>query len=278
MLLFVSGTVFAGRNKIEPGDTLSIWVKGESDLSVKRIVGQDGGIEMPLIGSIGVSGLSATGASKVIAELLEDGYIRDPLVQVTIKKSKRSSQTVYSKPLLRTPVANQYLRGRDTNSLPGYKKTPVRVKVVDSETGMGIKDVALFLNNKIYQSNRLGQIDLKSISGKAVVIADGYRIIDSNLEDLITNSNKIVMKKVKLADSITFHVIDAYSKQPVRGVLITLDNMKVKTNKKGTFNIKLIKREFGEILLEKRGYKSQRQIVDFKGPTNQLIFLMRNLK
>jgi len=38
----------------------------------------------------------------------------------------------------------------------------------------------------------------------------------------------------------------------------------------------MIKKEFGEISLRKRGYKHQRQIVDYKGPETRLLLLMRN--
>ena len=78
--LLTSGVIYASLNKIAAGDKLSIWVKGEPDLSVLKIVARDGSISMPLIGSVGVSGLSTGGASRVIAEMLEDGKQKDRLI------------------------------------------------------------------------------------------------------------------------------------------------------------------------------------------------------
>jgi hypothetical protein len=37
-----------------------------------------------------------------------------------------------------------------------------------------------------------------------------------------------------------------------------------------------LKREFGEVKLNKRGYKSHRLVVDFKGPKEQLILMVRD--
>lgn len=272
--LLVSGALFAAQKKIVAGDQLSIWVKGEPDLSVAQVVARDGSINMPLIGSVGVTGLSTGGAARVIVEMLEDGYLRDPLVQVTIKNKKKKNSKYVAK-------ASPLQAGR-------YNSTPIknvsnmnssqRIQVIDSETGKGVNGVALFMGSRIYQSNRLGQIDLKSSTGKIILIADGYQIISGDFQGSLKSGNpsQIVLNRVKLAESITFHVIDAYTKRPIRGVEVVLDSMKIKTNSKGTFKIKLIKREFGEISLRKKGYKHQKQVVDFKGPVTRLILLMRN--
>ena len=75
------------------GDTISIWVKGEPELSVERQVGRDGSIIMPLIGSVGVTGMKTTDAARLISQMLEDGYLKDPLVQVTLK-GKGSAKAV----------------------------------------------------------------------------------------------------------------------------------------------------------------------------------------
>ena len=133
------------------------------------------------------------------------------------------------------------------------------------------------MGGRVYQSNRLGQIDLKGLTGSAIVIADGYKIVSGNFESLLQNngSSQLAMTKVKLAQKVTFHILDAFTKRPIRGVEVVLDTMKVKTNRKGTFKIKLIKREYGEISLRKRGYKPQEQVVDFKGPETRIILMMR---
>lgn len=287
----ITGTLFAAQNKIAAGDQLSIWVKGESDLSVTRVVSNDGSINLPLIGSIGVSGLSSGGASRVIVEMLEDGYLRDPLVQVTLKNNNRKKKHNSRYPTQARPISGiDYQKPSNINQVSSnnnYATSNInvsaansgkRIYVIDRETGKGINGVAFFMGSRIYQSNRLGQIDLKSATGNIIVIADGYKIISGDFQSFLKpdNHSQIALSKVKLAEKITFHVIDAYSKKPLRAVEVVLDDMKVKTNSKGTFNIKLIKREFGEISLRKKGYQNKKQVVDFKGPETRLILMMRN--
>ena len=85
-LVSASGLVNAAAPaSLGAGDTVSIWVKGEPELSVERQVGRDGSIIMPLIGSVGVSGMKTNDAARLISQMLEDGYLKDPLVQVTLK-------------------------------------------------------------------------------------------------------------------------------------------------------------------------------------------------
>lgn len=69
-----------------PGDAIRIWVKGEPDLSVERTIGPDGVIQYPLVGAVQLTGLSATDAGKTLAKMLDDGYLRDPLVQVSVNR------------------------------------------------------------------------------------------------------------------------------------------------------------------------------------------------
>ena len=78
--------------KVGPNDTLSITVYGEEDLSLDGIVvPSDGSITYPLIGKVGVEGLTAPAIAKKIATLLADGYLVNPQVTATVRifKSKR---------------------------------------------------------------------------------------------------------------------------------------------------------------------------------------------
>ena len=70
------------------GDTVSIVVYGQPDLStVVRISQDDGTITYPLIGEVAISGLSPEDAGRKIAKLLRNGgFIKKPQVALTVKE------------------------------------------------------------------------------------------------------------------------------------------------------------------------------------------------
>lgn len=254
------------------GDTISIWVKGEPELSVERQVGRDGSIIMPLIGSVGVSGMKTTDAARLIVQMLEDGYLKDPLVQVTLK-GKGSAKVA-----TQTGVAPVSPSGSDNAVPTPAADRQVLVEIVDAGSRAGIADVAMMLGNKIYQSNRLGQILLDESSGYVVVIADGFSTAAGQLEEMLKTGNppRIYLKPIKLADSVTITVVDAFTRQPLPNVEVLLEDAKVATNRQGSFKISLIKKEFGEITLKRKGYRQHRQVVDFKGPAEQTVMMVRD--
>lgn len=274
-LVSVTGFVAAAPPAVlHAGDRISIWVKGEPELSVERQIGQDGSITLPLVGSVGVNGMKTTDAARMIAQLLEDGFLKDPLVQITLKGRAPGQQ--------RSEAASVA-----TPASPGQAAVPTAttgeagkllIEVVDASTKKGIGSVALMLGNKIYQSNRLGQILLDENSGYAVVIADGFQTAAGRFEEMLKQGTpaRLHLQRVKLADAVTFTVIDAFTRQPLPNVEVTLDGMKITTNRQGAFKISLIKREFGEITLKRRGYRLHRQIVDYKGPEEQTVMMVRD--
>lgn len=69
-----------------PGDVLQISVYDNEDLLTLTRVGDDGLIMMPLLGQINVQGLSVSEASEKIAQLLADGYIITPQVNIFVKE------------------------------------------------------------------------------------------------------------------------------------------------------------------------------------------------
>lgn len=71
--------------EIKAGDLLSVRVFGEADLSTDRLrVDNVGFIQLPLIGQIKASGLSAPDLSSQIAEALRKSYLVDPKVNVSV--------------------------------------------------------------------------------------------------------------------------------------------------------------------------------------------------
>jgi polysaccharide export outer membrane protein len=75
------------------GDTFEVRVFGEPDLSAVYKVGAEGTINFPLAGAIKVEGLDAQAVSKVIADKLADGILRNPQVSVLVRE--QTSKKVY---------------------------------------------------------------------------------------------------------------------------------------------------------------------------------------
>jgi polysaccharide export outer membrane protein len=79
--------------KMGPGDTLSLVVHGQPDLSATLYVADDGTITAPMVGAVPVAGLSPAGASQLVAEALRrDKILVNP--QVTIVLEQFRSQRV----------------------------------------------------------------------------------------------------------------------------------------------------------------------------------------
>ncbi len=81
-----SETVDVERNHLlAPGDSISLQVFGESDLSVENIrVPQNGRVSFPLIGAVPVLGKTTAEVEREVADLLSQGYVRNPRLSVTI--------------------------------------------------------------------------------------------------------------------------------------------------------------------------------------------------
>jgi protein involved in polysaccharide export with SLBB domain len=69
-----------------PGDQVRIVTLEHKDLSVETAVADDGTIEMPLIGTIKVTGLTVSRLRDVVAQALDRDFIVDPKVNVEILK------------------------------------------------------------------------------------------------------------------------------------------------------------------------------------------------
>ena len=69
---------------IAEGDRLSIQVFDEPDLTMEAKIGARGVLSYSYLGEIQVSGLSAVQIENNITELLKDGYLVNPSVNVTI--------------------------------------------------------------------------------------------------------------------------------------------------------------------------------------------------
>lgn len=68
-----------------PGDKLKISVYQEPDLSVTAEISQQGFIDMPLLGSIRLTGYTQQSAREYLEQRLRDGYLVAPSVSVTVE-------------------------------------------------------------------------------------------------------------------------------------------------------------------------------------------------
>ncbi|MEG3639960.1 polysaccharide biosynthesis/export family protein [Magnetococcus sp. PR-3] len=70
--------------RLGPGDKIQISVNGEDDLSIKTQVAPDGKISWNFIGDVQVAGLSIQALEKRLYNILIDGFLKRPIVSVTI--------------------------------------------------------------------------------------------------------------------------------------------------------------------------------------------------
>ena len=70
---------------LDSGDRLRIVVFGQDGLTNSYVLDASGDIAMPLIGSVAARGLTTDQLSERVAELLRQGYVRDPHVAVEVE-------------------------------------------------------------------------------------------------------------------------------------------------------------------------------------------------
>lgn len=78
-----------------PGDVFEVKVFQDKDLSSSYLVGPEGTIHFPLIGSLVVQGLTPNQLAEVIRQRLQDGFIREPVVSVFLKEANSKKIFVF---------------------------------------------------------------------------------------------------------------------------------------------------------------------------------------
>ena len=79
---------------VGPGDVLNISVYDNDDLETMVRVGDDGSIIFPLLGQVEVSNLSISQVNDKITQLLADGYLVNPQVNVFVKEFRSKKVVV----------------------------------------------------------------------------------------------------------------------------------------------------------------------------------------
>jgi polysaccharide export outer membrane protein len=81
--------------RLGPGDSVSIEVYGQPDMTSTVYVGDDGSISVPLVGKVQVAGLSPIEAAQKMEKALRDGgYFVDPHVNINVVQSRSQRVSV----------------------------------------------------------------------------------------------------------------------------------------------------------------------------------------
>jgi polysaccharide biosynthesis/export protein VpsN len=101
-------TQLAAQNyELAPGDTISVEVFGEPDLSKEYAVGEGGRVSFPLIGEIDVAGMKTLALEKMLVQKLRGGFLVNPRVTVAI----RTYRAVYVNGQVKLPGGYPYVPG-----------------------------------------------------------------------------------------------------------------------------------------------------------------------
>jgi polysaccharide export outer membrane protein len=75
--------------RLGSGDTVSITVYGEPDLSVVAKVGSNGRVAYPFLGELTVTGVTLAELEKRLTKALDGEYLRNPKVSVTVTEYRQ---------------------------------------------------------------------------------------------------------------------------------------------------------------------------------------------
>jgi len=90
-----AATESAALVQLGPGDTVTLSVYGQPDMTTTEFVGDDGTLAVPLVGPVAVNGLSPTEASRRIEKALRDKKIFvDPHVNISAIQSRSQRVSV----------------------------------------------------------------------------------------------------------------------------------------------------------------------------------------
>ena len=81
--------------RLGPGDTIRIFVYQNPDLTLETRVTENGNITFPLIGVLGIGGMTIASAEQTIAKALQaGGFIKRPQVNVLLVQNRGSQVSV----------------------------------------------------------------------------------------------------------------------------------------------------------------------------------------
>ncbi len=93
-LFFSSAPVFAQVYTIGVGDILEVAIHQPDPMTTRVTVSPGGDISVPYIGSVYVKGRTVSSTQKVIQDKLANGYLKYPVVTVSLVESRSRSFTI----------------------------------------------------------------------------------------------------------------------------------------------------------------------------------------
>lgn len=162
--------------KVAVDDVLDISVRGHDDLKTSASVASDGSISFPYVGRVIVKGMSLPQIEKEIAQTLADGYIKYPVVSVTLSTTKSLRFFVYGE--VYTPgryILEDNMTVLKALSLAGgiikdglYGNIKLRRKQKGKQT---YQEIPIIMN---------GSTNEESAGGDMAILADDVLIVDHN--------------------------------------------------------------------------------------------------
>jgi len=144
------------------GDSVSIQVFDESELSGSFTIGEDGTIDYPLLGRVQVAGQTATGLDMALTERLGTKYLREPQIQVAV--AKFGSHPVQVLGSVKKPGL-VHLTGRNT--------ILDVIAEAGGVTGSGVAEVRIKFSNALQESVSLSLEDLMADQNKNLRLSAG---------------------------------------------------------------------------------------------------------
>lgn len=154
--------------RLNPGDLLQITVLDEPELSGEVLVGPDGFLRLPLIGSVMAAGLTLDELTARLEKALGE-YLREPRITVAIKGFSPSARRVYVLGAVKAPGAY---------ALPiGIAST-----VVDAITlAGGFGDNADLERVRVFSNGQVRVLDLRSLQSGNLTGVDGWKVQPGDL-------------------------------------------------------------------------------------------------
>ncbi|MBD3182960.1 hypothetical protein GF312_11765 [Candidatus Poribacteria bacterium] len=153
LLLIFNNTSLCSEIPLSEGDVLIINVKGYPQYSSEEtIIGSDGKISFPLIGSIAVHGLTSSQLAEVIRQkLIEGNYLKNPQVSVILVKTKSRLVSVLG-------------RGVDE---PGTYTLEGKTRIMEIVAGAKPNDKAMMRSISITRGTEQIKVNLENLLNKA---------------------------------------------------------------------------------------------------------------
>ena len=115
ILILAPGLVSAEEYKVDAGDVLLITVYEQPDLTTKVRVNSKGEINLPLIGTVHIIGLSVDAIEEKVKQELQKDYLVDPQVNVFI--DKYTPKKVFVMGFVNKPGEYELFKDRQTTVL-----------------------------------------------------------------------------------------------------------------------------------------------------------------